>query len=72
MPGSAWPLALIVGLFAIKYTTGVGLVLHPDLTHNAGFVGAISLACGILGGLFLARAYPAGRRAARRSPLQSA
>lgn len=46
VPGSAWPLVLIVGLFAIRYTTGVSLVLHPDLTHNARFVVAISLAAG--------------------------
>ena len=72
VPGSAWPLVLIVGLFAIKYAIGVGLVLHPELLRNTQFVGAASLACGMLGGLFLARAFAAGGPAGRRSDLRSA
>lgn len=72
VPGSAWPLVLIVGLFAIRYTTGVALALHPELTHDLRFVGAASLACGVFGGLFLVRAGAAGRSAGAGSALRSA
>jgi len=55
VPGSWLPLALIVGLFAIKYFAGVSLALHPELAHDTAFAGLISLAYGSFSGLFLAR-----------------
>ena len=55
VPGSWLPLALIVGLFALKYFAGASLALHPELAADAGFAGLISLAYGGFSGLFLAR-----------------
>jgi hypothetical protein len=34
IPGSWWPLALIIGLFAIKYIVAVAIALHPALTAD--------------------------------------
>ena len=56
VPGSWLPLALIVGLFAVKYVAGASLALHPALADDAAFAGACSLAYGSFGGLFAARA----------------
>jgi hypothetical protein len=57
MPGSWLPLALIVGLFAIKYLAGVSLAIEPRLAADAAFAGACCLAYGVFSGLFLARAW---------------
>ena len=55
VPGSWLPLALILGLFAIKYGAGASLALHPELSTHVAFAGLISLAYGMFSGLFLAR-----------------
>jgi len=55
VPGSWLPLGLIVALFAIKYTAGVSLALHPALAAETDFVVACSLAYGVFSGLFAAR-----------------
>ena len=34
LPGSAWPLLLIVGIFLVKYVVGVELALQPPLAHE--------------------------------------
>lgn len=56
VPGSWLPLALIVGLFAIKYLVGVALAIAPRLAGEAAFAGGCSLVYGLFSGLFLARA----------------
>ena len=56
VPGSWWPLALMVGLFAIKYVAGASLALNPALARDAVFAGLCSAAYGSVSGLFLARA----------------
>ena len=56
VPGSWLPLALILLLFAVKYSIAVSLVMHPELQNDAVFPCAASLACGFFSGLFLARA----------------
>ena len=56
VPGSWLPLALIVGLFCIKYFAGVNLSLNPALAADTTFAGLCSLAYGAFSGLFLARA----------------
>ncbi len=56
VPGSWLPLALIVGLFAIKYLAGVSLAIAPRLAADATFAGGCSLVYGLFSGLFLARA----------------
>jgi hypothetical protein len=56
VPGSWLPLALIVGLFAIKYLAGVSLAIEPRLAADTAFAGGCCLAYGVFSGLFLARA----------------
>ena len=67
VPGSWLPLALIVGLFCIKYVAGASLGMHPALAHDAIFAGVCSLAYGAFSGLFLARAMSLRRVAIRRT-----
>jgi hypothetical protein len=69
VPGSWLPLALIVGLFWIKYIAGVSMAINPALALDARFAGPCSLAYGAFSGLFLARALPLLRLATRRTGL---
>jgi hypothetical protein len=57
VPGSWLPLALIVGLFAIKYLAGFSLAMEPRLATDTAFVGGCCLTYGAFSGLFLARAW---------------
>ncbi|MEP6873277.1 MAG: DUF6622 family protein [Burkholderiales bacterium] len=72
VPGSWLPLALIVGLFCIKYVAGASLALHPALAHDATFAGVCSLAYGSFSGLFLARAMSMRSLATRSQGLSAA
>ena len=56
LPGSWLPLALMLGLFAVKFGVGVTLALHPSLRAAAGFALAGSAAYGFFSGAFLGRA----------------
>ena len=56
LPGSWLPMALILGLFCIKYGVGVGLAFAPALAENTAFEAGIALAYGAFSGLFAARA----------------
>ena len=56
LPGSATPLALMMGIFFTKYAVGVALVMSPALGQQAGFAWAISALYGALSGVFLGRA----------------
>lgn len=67
LPGSWLPLALMLGIFALKYGMGVSLALHPELRASAGFALATSLALGAFSGVFLGRAL-ALWAVARREP----
>ena len=69
VPGSWLPLALMVGLFAIKYVANVQLAMHPALAADAVFSGLCSLAYGGFSGLFVARALSL-RRLAVRPPMR--
>jgi len=72
VPGSWLPLALMVGLFCIKYVAGVSLALHPALVHDAAFASLCSLAYGGFSGLFLARAQSLRLLATRDAGLSAA
>lgn len=48
VPGSWVPLALILGIFLVKYVVGVEVSMQPALAHD----GAYSLACGAIYGVF--------------------
>ncbi len=72
VPGSWWPLVLIVSLFAIKYGAGVSLALAPTLATDTTFAGSCSLAYGVFSGLFMARALSLRSLATRSGRLQPA
>lgn len=72
VPGSWWPLALMVGLFAVKYGAGASLALNPALARDAVFAGLCSAAYGTVSGLFLARALSLRNLATAPGSLQTA
>lgn len=55
LPGSGWPLLLIVGIFLVKYGVGVELALQPALAHDNQFGLQIAVIYGAFNGLFAAR-----------------
>lgn len=56
MPGSWWPLALMMGLFSLKFGVGMTLALHPEARASAELAVTASAAYGLFSGLFLGRA----------------
>ena len=56
LPGSWVPLALMLGLFAVKFGAGVTLATRPVLRDDTGFALAASAAYGVFSGVFLGRA----------------
>jgi hypothetical protein len=55
LPGSWFPLALIVTIFGLRYTMGVSLALHPDWRSAPAVLLPAAAAFGALSGLFLGR-----------------
>ena len=55
VPGSWWPMALIMALFAIKYGVGVTLAIQHGLVHDTVFASLVALAYGSFSGLSLSR-----------------
>lgn len=55
VPGSWWPLVVILGVFFTKFAVGVTLALHPDFARDSAFAISIGLAYGIFSGVFLGR-----------------
>jgi len=56
LPGSWLPLALMLGLFAVKFGVNVLLARAPQLRHAAALAATAGLAYGAFSGLFLGRA----------------
>lgn len=56
LPGSAVPLALMMGVFFTKYAAGVTLSMSPQLATQATFAIGLSAVYGVLSGLFIGRA----------------
>jgi hypothetical protein len=56
VPGSAWPLALMIAIFALRYVGNVTLAFHHEWAADAAFSLGMALAYGTLSGLFSARA----------------
>jgi hypothetical protein len=56
VPGSAWPLVLMMAIFVMRYIGTVTLVFHPDWATDPQFSLGMTLAYGTLSGLFTARA----------------
>ncbi len=71
VPGSWLPLALMLGLFAVKYFAGYHLAVNPTLATDAVFAGLCSVAYGGVSGTFMARAL-ALRSLAGKSPVAQA
>ncbi len=55
LPGSAWPLLLIVGIFLVKYIVGVELALQPALAQDNHVALQVALLYGAFNGAFAAR-----------------
>jgi len=72
VPGSALPLALIMGLFATKYAAGVALAMNPLLASDAAFAALCGAAYGSFSGLFAARAVSLWRLTRARNRLLTA
>jgi hypothetical protein len=68
VPGSWVPLALILGLFIIKFGANVMLAMHPDLGIDRLFAVSVSLAYGAFSGIFLARGLAMWRVARQAQP----
>ena len=56
VPGSWTPMALLLCIFAAKFTLGVAAGLHSPVLHSAWFVAVMSIVLGSLSGGFGARA----------------
>lgn len=70
LPGSGWPMLLIVGIFLVKWAVGVELALQPPLARDSGFALQIALVYGIFNGVFAARTGRLLRLAKDRAPAQ--
>ncbi|MCE1190806.1 MAG: hypothetical protein LWW96_01500 [Acidovorax sp.] len=71
VPGSAMPLALILGIFLTKYFVGVELALQPTLASSSEFALQIGTLYGVFNGLFAARALRLWRLAQGHGALQA-
>ena len=56
VPGSWWPLVLMLAIFGLRYVTGYAQARKLDMTLQPWVIGAISLSLGLISGAFLARA----------------
>lgn len=79
LPGSWVPLVLILGIFSIKYATGVTLAMHPGLRADASLALAVAALSGLFSGIFAGRtvrllrlaARPGAQRAAALTPVNA-
>ena len=56
VPGSWVPLGLMLGIFALKFASGMSLALHPDYAASTTYAVLSSVAFGLFSGAFLGRA----------------
>jgi hypothetical protein len=71
LPGSLVPLALIAGIFIVKYVVGVDLAMAPRLMQDSPYALTVAALYGAFTGLFVGRAARLWRLALR-SPAASA
>lgn len=72
LPGSWLPMALILGIFCVKFGVAVSLALQPALRSAPDFALAASLSYGIFSGCFAGRAVALLRLAQPGLPARSA
>jgi hypothetical protein len=72
LPGSWVPMALILGIFLIKYVVGAIAASQPALLHELGFSLSFSALYGAFSGAFLARAARLWRLALQTPDLSNA
>ena len=73
IPGSIVPLALIAGIFLVKYVVGVELVMAPQLMRDAQYALTVAALYGAFTGMFVGRAARLWRLALRApAPLAAA
>ena len=65
VPGSWWPLVLMLGIFAGKTVLGVAHGMHAAAEHQTWFIVSASLLFGLLSGAFASRALAVWRFASR-------
>ena len=56
LPGSMWPLVLMLTVFAVRYSVVVTLVFHRGWAGDMGFAAGASAVYGMLSGLLAGRA----------------
>lgn len=56
VPASAWPLLLMLTVFAVRYSVVVTLVFHPEWAGHTALAMGVSALYGSLSGLFAGRA----------------
>lgn len=56
VPGSWWPLTLIMAIFFTRYAVAVALAMNPSLPHLALFTVVVSVTYGLPSGFFVGRA----------------
>jgi hypothetical protein len=67
LPGSVVPLLLLAGIFLVKWSVGVELVMQPAVVRDAAFSLPVAAVYGVVNGLFLGRAARLWRLALRPS-----
>jgi len=55
VPGSWWPLAIIMGIFMTKFAVGTTLAIHPSSAADPVFASLVGLAYGAFSGTFFSR-----------------
>ena len=67
VPGSWVPLALIMGIFLVKYMVGIEVAMNPSLSHDPGYSLTCGAIYGVFSGIFAGRSIRLARLALRRS-----
>ncbi|AOW14354.1 hypothetical protein LPB72_03600 [Hydrogenophaga crassostreae] len=68
LPGSAVPLALMMGIFFTKYAVGAALGMHPEFAQWPSFTTTAGALYGLFSGVFLGRGLRLWRLARKQTP----
>jgi len=56
LPGSWWPMVIIVAIFSLRYTVSVAQAVHPAWRTDLQVLAGVAVLYGLLGGTFMGRA----------------